>query len=270
MSPQIFPALRRWKNFAPVWNIETNFSNFQKMEKFCPSMALSWSVWVSKLCMHILLGLVQTNCPSLKPALLHNFSVHWKIFPSVESHASMQNLNFRFWALCPRSRQPSECWTPFEKFAQCVAKFNRETFLGCFLTFLVFSVLTTCSWSLAHLVGLSDALDHSVGRHFLNLRSVRQAFDSFNTFLMVAILPWSLVCLLIFPLAEKLPQCGTIKSMMRPMDKSKVFLMFSPIRVSFLFPKPFLHCYLGFFISRLRYCHRFGRFCNRCPFAWMM
>uniref|UniRef100_A0A2N9GTH8 Uncharacterized protein n=1 Tax=Fagus sylvatica TaxID=28930 RepID=A0A2N9GTH8_FAGSY len=39
------------------------------------------------------------------------------------------------------------------------------------LSYLV--VLTTCSWSLAHLVGLSDALDHLVGRHFLNLRSVR-------------------------------------------------------------------------------------------------
>ena len=117
MSPQIFPASQRWKFFSPVWNIETNFSSFPKMEKFCPSMALSWSVRVSKLFMHILLGLVQTNCPSLEPALLHNFSVHWKICPSVESHASMQNPNFRFWALCPRSRQSSECWTPFEKFA---------------------------------------------------------------------------------------------------------------------------------------------------------
>ena len=126
MSPQIFPASRRWKNFAPIWNIETNFSSFPKMEKFCPSMTLSWSVWVSKLFMHILLGLVQTNCLSLEPALLHNFSVYWKICPSVESHTSMQNLNFRFCPLCPESRQPSECWatsplkffkTPFEKFA---------------------------------------------------------------------------------------------------------------------------------------------------------
>ena len=76
--------------------------------------------------MHILLGLVQTNCPSLEPALLHNFSVYWKIYPSVESHLSMQNPNFRFCSLCPESKQPSECWatsplkffkTPFEKFA---------------------------------------------------------------------------------------------------------------------------------------------------------
>ena len=41
MSPQIFPDSRGWKNFAPVWNIETNFSNFPKMENFCPSMVLS-------------------------------------------------------------------------------------------------------------------------------------------------------------------------------------------------------------------------------------
>ena len=126
MSPQIFPASRRWKKFSSVWNIEINFSSFPKIEKFCPSMALSWSIRVSKLFMHILLSLVQTNCPSLEPALLHNLSVYWKICPSVESHASMQNPNFRFCPLCPESRQPSECWaasplkffkTPFEKFA---------------------------------------------------------------------------------------------------------------------------------------------------------
>ena len=29
------------KNFGPIWNIETNFSSFLKMEKLCPSMALS-------------------------------------------------------------------------------------------------------------------------------------------------------------------------------------------------------------------------------------
>ena len=125
MSSQIFPALRRWKNFAPVWNIEKKFSSFPKMEKFCPSMALSWSIQVSRLFMHILLSLVQTNCPSLEPAPLHNFSVYWKICPSVESRTSMQSPNFRFCPLCPESRQPSECWaasplkffkTPFEKF----------------------------------------------------------------------------------------------------------------------------------------------------------
>ena len=125
MSSQIFPASRKWKNFAPVWNIKTNFSSFSKMEKFCHNMALTWSVRVSKLFMHILLGLVQTNCPSLEPALLHNFSVYWKICPNVESHTSMQNPNFRFCPLCLESRQSSECWavsplkffkTPFEKF----------------------------------------------------------------------------------------------------------------------------------------------------------
>uniref|UniRef100_A0A2N9EXW6 Uncharacterized protein n=1 Tax=Fagus sylvatica TaxID=28930 RepID=A0A2N9EXW6_FAGSY len=52
------------------------------------------------------------------------------------------------------------------------------------LSYLV--VLTTCSWSLAHLVGLSDALDHLVGRHFLNLRSVRLKPSILSTtFLMV-------------------------------------------------------------------------------------
>ena len=94
------------------------------MVKFCPSMALSWSVRVSKL--FILLGLVQTDCSSLEPAFLHNFSVYWKICPSMESHTSTQNPNFRFYPLCPGSRQPLECLiaspskffkTLFEKFA---------------------------------------------------------------------------------------------------------------------------------------------------------
>ena len=67
-----------------------------------------------------------------------------------------------------------------KNFPQCVVKFNHETFLGCFLTFSVFSVLTTCSWSLAHLVSLSDALDHLVGRRFLNLRSVRSSLWFFH------------------------------------------------------------------------------------------
>ena len=165
MSPQIFPTSRRWKNFALVWNIETNVSSFPKMEKFCPSMALSWSIWVSKLFMHILLGLVQTDYSSLEPAFLHNFSVYWKICPSMESHMLTQNPNFHFCPLCARSRQPPECWiaspskffkTPLKNLPQCVVKFNHETLIGCFLTFLVFFVLTTCSQSLAHLVGLSD------------------------------------------------------------------------------------------------------------------
>uniref|UniRef100_A0A2N9J5J6 Uncharacterized protein n=1 Tax=Fagus sylvatica TaxID=28930 RepID=A0A2N9J5J6_FAGSY len=46
------------------------------------------------------------------------------------------------------------------------------------LSYLV--VLTTCSWSSAHLVSLSDALDHLVGRHFLNLRSVWSSLRFFH------------------------------------------------------------------------------------------
>ena len=84
------------------------------------------TVRVSKLFMHILLGLVQTDCLSLEPALLHNFSVYLKFFPSVGSHASTLNPNFRFCPLCPGSRQLPECLNrfsfkifqnPFEKFA---------------------------------------------------------------------------------------------------------------------------------------------------------
>ena len=139
------------------------------MEKFCPSMALSWSVRVSKLFMHILLSLVQTNCPSLEPALLHNLSVYWKICPSVESHASMQNPNFRFCPLCPESRQPSECWaasslkffkTPFEKFAPVCCQIQSWdipwlllNFFGLFSADNMLLVISSsgqfvwCSWS---------------------------------------------------------------------------------------------------------------------------
>jgi hypothetical protein len=115
---------------------------------------------------------------------------------------------------------------------QCVVKFNHETFLGCFLTFPVFSVLTTCFWSLAHLIGLSNALDHSVRRHFLNLRSAWSSLRFFHHILdsgsplLISGLSSN------FSVREKLPQCGTIKSMARPMDRSKVFFTFSPIRVS--------------------------------------
>ena len=128
------------KNSGPVWHIETNFSSFSKMEKFCPSMALSWSVRVSKLFMHILLGLVQTNCPGLEPALFLNFSVYWKICPSVESHTSMQNPNFRFCPLCPESRQPSECWATFpfkifqNRFWKICPSVLSNSIMRCFLT----------------------------------------------------------------------------------------------------------------------------------------
>ena len=146
-------------------------------------------------------------------------------------------------------------------------------------------MLTTCSWSSAHLVGLSDALDHLVGRHFLNLRSVRSSLPFFHHILdsgsplLISGLSSN------FSFMEKLPQCGVMPSdfsflqidrkncpsvMVRLMDKSKVFHTSSPIQVSFLSPRPFSYCYLEFLIPGLWYCHRFGRFCKRCPFAWMM
>uniref|UniRef100_A0A2N9G7V9 Uncharacterized protein n=1 Tax=Fagus sylvatica TaxID=28930 RepID=A0A2N9G7V9_FAGSY len=106
------------------------------------------------------------------------------------------------------------------------------------LSYLI--VLTTCSWSLAHLVGLSDALDHLVGRHFLNLRSVLvQAFGFFHHILD------SGSPLLISGLSSNFSVRGKIA----PVWYNKIN---------------------EFLIPGLRYYHRFGRFCKRCPFAWMM
>ena len=202
MSPQIFPASRRWKTFAPVWNIETNFSIFPKMEKFCPSMALPWSIQVSKLFMHILLGLVQTDCLSLEPVFLHNFSVYWKICPNMESHTSTQNPNFRSYLLYPGSRQLPGCWIAFpskffkillKNLPQCVVKFNHKTLLCGFLTFPIFSELMTCSWSLG-----------GTTLSWLSICSIEPSALSTN-FLMVVALPWSLVCLLIFRSRKNCP-----------------------------------------------------------------
>uniref|UniRef100_A0A2N9EKN1 Uncharacterized protein n=1 Tax=Fagus sylvatica TaxID=28930 RepID=A0A2N9EKN1_FAGSY len=105
------------------------------------------------------------------------------------------------------------------------------------LSYLV--VLTTCSWSLAHLVGLSDALDHLVGRHFLNLRSVRSSLRFFHHILDGG------SPLLISGLSSNFSVRGKIA----PVWYNKIN---------------------EFLIPGLRYYHRFGRFCKRCPFAWMM
>jgi hypothetical protein len=131
--------------------------------------------------MHILLGLVQTNCPSLKPALLHNFFSLLKNLPQCGITRVDVESKFLLLSLSPWIKTAVQVLSRFslqnfskpllKNLPQCVVKFNHETILGCFLTFPVFSVLTTCFWSLAHLVGLSNALDHSVRRHFLNLRS---------------------------------------------------------------------------------------------------
>jgi hypothetical protein len=105
---------------------------------------------------------------------------------------------------------------------QCVVKFNHETFLGCFLTFPVFSVLTTCFWSLAHLVGLSNALDHSVRRHFLNLRSAWLNLRLFQLIPDGGSTSLTSGLSSNFSSRGKIAQCGTTRSMVRPMDKPKV------------------------------------------------
>uniref|UniRef100_A0A2N9FH52 Uncharacterized protein n=1 Tax=Fagus sylvatica TaxID=28930 RepID=A0A2N9FH52_FAGSY len=106
------------------------------------------------------------------------------------------------------------------------------------LSYLV--VLTTRSWSLAHLVGLSDALDHLVKRHFLNL-SIRpgRAFRFFHHILDSGS-PF---------LISGLSSNFSIRGKIAPMWYNKIN---------------------EFLIPGLRYYHRFGRFCKRCPFAWMM
>ena len=97
-----------------------------------------------------------------------NFSNFLKIkkFAPVWNHTSWHGIpNFRSCPLYPGPRQLPKCWIAFplkifkihlKNLPHFVVKFNHKTLLGCFLTFPVFSVLTTCSWSLAHLVGLSD------------------------------------------------------------------------------------------------------------------
>uniref|UniRef100_A0A2N9GAH2 Uncharacterized protein n=1 Tax=Fagus sylvatica TaxID=28930 RepID=A0A2N9GAH2_FAGSY len=102
------------------------------------------------------------------------------------------------------------------------------------------TVLTTCFWSLAHLVGLSNALDHSVRRHFLNLRSA-----------------W-----LNLRLFQLIPDGGSTSSLTSGLSsnfsgRGKI----APVWYNEI---------NEFLIPGLRYYHRFGRFCKRCPFAWMM
>uniref|UniRef100_A0A2N9G8D1 Uncharacterized protein n=1 Tax=Fagus sylvatica TaxID=28930 RepID=A0A2N9G8D1_FAGSY len=97
-------------------------------------------------------------------------------------------------------------------------------------------VLTTCFWSLAHLVGLSNALDHSVRRHFLNLRSA-----------------W-----LNLRLFQLIPDGGST-SLTSGLSSNRGKI--APVWYNEI---------NEFLIPGLRYYHRFGRFCKRCPFAWMM
>uniref|UniRef100_A0A2N9F5Q4 Uncharacterized protein n=1 Tax=Fagus sylvatica TaxID=28930 RepID=A0A2N9F5Q4_FAGSY len=102
------------------------------------------------------------------------------------------------------------------------------------------TVLTTCSWSLAHLVGLSDALDH-FGRTTLSQSSIRLVEPSIlsTTFLMVVVTS----------LISGLSSNFSVRGKIAPVWYNKIN---------------------EFLIPGLRYYHRFGRFCKRCPFAWMM
>jgi hypothetical protein len=147
---------------------------------------------------------------------------------------------------------------------QCVVKFNHETFLGCFLTFPVFSVLTTCFWSLAHLVGLSDTFDHLVGRHFLKLRSVRLNLQLFQ------LIPDGGSISLISGLFSNFSVRGKIAPVWYNRINGETYGQIKGLFHIFSNPGLFSYCYSGSLIPELRYYHRFGRFCRRCPFAWMM
>uniref|UniRef100_A0A2N9GFW0 Uncharacterized protein n=1 Tax=Fagus sylvatica TaxID=28930 RepID=A0A2N9GFW0_FAGSY len=100
------------------------------------------------------------------------------------------------------------------------------------LSYLV--VLTTCPWSLAHLVGLSDALDHLVRRHFLNLRSA-----------------W-----LNLRLFQLIPDGGSTSLISGLSSNFSVRGKIAPVWYNKI---------NEFLIPGLRYYHRFGRFCKRFP-----
>jgi hypothetical protein len=166
ISKQIFPASRRWKNFAPVWHY---LDRYEFPNSLC-TYFLVWSKLTAQVSNQLCFTIFQFT-EKFAPMWNHTRRCRIQIFASVpfaldrDSRSSVEPLFLQNFSKPLLKNLP-----------QCVIKFNHETFLGCFLTFPVFSVLTTCSWSLAHLVGLSDALDHLVGRHFLNLRSVRSGF----------------------------------------------------------------------------------------------
>ena len=204
MSPQIFPASRRWKNLAPVWH-------YLDWHEFPNSSCTYFSVW-SKLTAQVsnqLFFTIFQFTEKFTPVCNHTRWCRIQISASVAFALDWDSRSSVWTAF------PSKFFKiPLKNLPQCVVKFNHETLLGCFLTFPVFSVLTTCFWSLAHPVGLFDDMLLIIWSDdtFSIFDPSSQAFDSFNTFLMVVALPWSLVCLLIFPLTEKLPQCGVMPS----------------------------------------------------------
>uniref|UniRef100_A0A2N9FE96 Uncharacterized protein n=1 Tax=Fagus sylvatica TaxID=28930 RepID=A0A2N9FE96_FAGSY len=132
------------------------------------------------------------------------------------------------------------------------------------LSYLI--VLTTCFWSLAHLVGLSNALDHLVRRHFLNLRSVLvEAFGFFQSTFLDSGSP-----LLISGLSSNFSVRGKIAPVWYNKINGETHGQIKGLSHIFSNSGLFSHCYSEFLIPGLRYYHRFGRFCKRCPFAWMM
>uniref|UniRef100_A0A2N9HXW2 Uncharacterized protein n=1 Tax=Fagus sylvatica TaxID=28930 RepID=A0A2N9HXW2_FAGSY len=130
------------------------------------------------------------------------------------------------------------------------------------LSYLV--VLTTCFWSLAHLVGLSDTFDHLVGRHFLKLRSVRLNLQLFQ------LIPDGGSISLISGLSSNFSVRGKIAPVWYNRINGETYGQIKGLFHIFSNPGLFSYCYSGSLIPELRYYHRFGRFCRRCPFAWMM
>jgi hypothetical protein len=82
---------------------------------------------------------------------------------------------------CKGSLRLGPPWFP-SNLPQCVVKFNHETILGFFLTFLVSLVLTTYSWSLAYLVSLYDDMLLIIWSDDTSLifNPLGQTFGSFN------------------------------------------------------------------------------------------
>jgi hypothetical protein len=123
------------KNFGPVWHYLDRY-------EFPNSSCTYFLVW-SKLTAQVLNQLFFTIfqfTEKFAPVWNHTRRCRIRVSASVpfaldrDSRPSVEPL------LLQNFSKPLSKNLP-----QCVIKFNHETFLGYFLTFLVFSVLTTCS-----------------------------------------------------------------------------------------------------------------------------